>query len=143
MDSLYPLCKEPQQDGIATSESYFPKQYQVRCSLHPSLHLLQSSQDSQALKLAWPAMMMPMMTPNSPSALPKISTTRIFTNRVAFCASDSAALLPTMPTHTLQAVMQMSDKAAVACHRPSLWHANTHCRNLKVAHRHVALPDGG
>lgn len=41
----------------------------------------------------------PMMTPNSPSALPKISTTRILTNSVLFCASDRAQLLPTMPTH--------------------------------------------
>ncbi len=47
--------------------------------------------------------MMPMMTPNKPSALPKISTTRIFTKRVAFCASESAALLPTIPTQTLHA----------------------------------------
>ncbi len=36
-----------------------------------------------------------------PSALPKISTTRILTNSVASCASESAAELPTMPTHSL------------------------------------------
>lgn len=35
--------------------------------------------------------------------LPKISTTRIFTNSVEFCASDKAQLLPTMPTHNLRA----------------------------------------
>lgn len=34
--------------------------------------------------------------------LPKISTTRILTNSVEFCASESAQLLPTMPTHMLQ-----------------------------------------
>ena len=53
------------------------------------------------LKFAAPAMMIPMMTPKSPNALPKISTTRILTNSVASWASDSAALLPTIPTHTL------------------------------------------
>jgi hypothetical protein len=36
------------------------------------------------LNPALPAMMMPTITPNSPSALPKISTTRIFTNSVEF-----------------------------------------------------------
>lgn len=35
--------------------------------------------------------------------LPKISTTRILTNSVEFCASESAQLLPTIPTHMLQA----------------------------------------
>lgn len=55
------------------------------------------------LTLTPPLMMMPMMTPNRPSALPKISTTRIFTKSVEFCASDKAQLLPTMPTHMLQA----------------------------------------
>lgn len=46
--------------------------------------------------------MIPMMTPNSPKALPKISTTRILTKRVEFCASDRAALLPTTPTEMLK-----------------------------------------
>jgi hypothetical protein len=50
--------------------------------------------------------MIAIMTPNNPRALPKISTTRIFTKRVEFWASESAQLLPTMPTHILQ-----SDKA--------------------------------
>lgn len=36
--------------------------------------------------------------PNRPSADAKISTTRIFTKRVEFAASDSAADEPTMPT---------------------------------------------
>lgn len=44
---------------------------------------------------------MPTMTPNSPSALPKISITRILTKRVEFCASDKAQLLPIIPTHSL------------------------------------------
>lgn len=52
-------------------------------------------------KLAFPAMMMPMMTPKRPSADAKISTTRILTKRVALAASDRAALLPTMPTLSL------------------------------------------
>ena len=53
------------------------------------------------LKFAWPDTMMPMMTPKRPNALPKISTTRIFTNRVELAASESAALLPTTPTQIL------------------------------------------
>ena len=40
------------------------------------------------------------------SFLPKISTTRILTNSVEFWASDKAALLPTMPTHSLKAWSQ-------------------------------------
>ncbi len=39
--------------------------------------------------------------PKSPKALPKISITNIFTNRVEFCVSDNAQLLPIMPTHSL------------------------------------------
>jgi hypothetical protein len=50
--------------------------------------------------------MMPMITPNSPRALPKISTTKIFTNSVEFWASDKAQLLPTIPTHILQQWLQ-------------------------------------
>jgi hypothetical protein len=48
---------------------------------------------------AFEAMMIPMMTPNNPSALPKISTTRILTNSSGFCASESAQLEPATPTH--------------------------------------------
>jgi hypothetical protein len=48
--------------------------------------------------LALEAIMMPMMTPKSPSALPKISTTRILTNRSGFCASERAQLEPATPT---------------------------------------------
>ena len=47
---------------------------------------------------------MPIITPKRPRALPKISTTRIFTKRVASCASDKAALLPTIPTQTLSII---------------------------------------
>jgi hypothetical protein len=61
-----------------------------------------------------PAMMMPTITPNSPRALPKISTTRIFTNSVEFWASDSAQLLPTMPTHILQTQQQAEQSRAAA-----------------------------
>lgn len=42
------------------------------------------------------------MTPNRPMALPKISTIRIFTKRLAFWASAKAAPLPTMPTQMPQ-----------------------------------------
>jgi len=42
------------------------------------------------------------MRPNRPMADAKISTTRIFTNSEASCASASAALLPEMPTATPQ-----------------------------------------
>jgi hypothetical protein len=37
---------------------------------------------------------MPTMTPKSPKALPNISITNIFTNRVEFCASDNAQPAP-------------------------------------------------
>lgn len=46
--------------------------------------------------------MIPTITPNSPSALPKISITRIFTKSVEFWASDKAQLLPMIPTHKPQ-----------------------------------------
>jgi hypothetical protein len=52
-----------------------------------------------ALKSALPAIIIPIITPNNPKALAKISTTNIFTNNVELAASDSAALLPTTPTH--------------------------------------------
>jgi hypothetical protein len=52
--------------------------------------------------VAWDDIMMPTMTPNSPRALPKISITKIFTKSDEFWASDSAQLLPIIPTHTLQ-----------------------------------------
>ena len=51
-------------------------------------------------KLLAPLTMMPMITPKSPSADPKISTTRIFTNSVELAASDSAAEEPTTPTQS-------------------------------------------
>lgn len=44
---------------------------------------------------------MPTMTPKSPSALPNISITRILTKRDEFCASDKAQLLPIIPTQSL------------------------------------------
>lgn len=47
-------------------------------------------------------MIMPTITPKRPKALPKISITRIFTKSVEFWASDSAQLLPIIPTHTPQ-----------------------------------------
>ena len=46
--------------------------------------------------------MIPTMTPNNPSALPKISITRIFTKSEEFWASDNAQLLPIIPTHNPQ-----------------------------------------
>jgi len=46
--------------------------------------------------------MMPTMTPKSPSALPKISIMRILTKSVPFCASANAHPEPVMPTHTPQ-----------------------------------------
>ena len=50
---------------------------------------------------AWADMIIPTITPNNPSALPKISITRIFTKSDEFWASDSAQLLPMIPTHNL------------------------------------------
>lgn len=52
--------------------------------------------------VAWADIIMPTMTPNNPSALPKISITRILTKSVEFWASDKAQLLPMIPTHSLQ-----------------------------------------
>lgn len=46
--------------------------------------------------------MMPTITPNSPRALPKISTTRIFTNESGFWASAIAQPLPDTPTQILR-----------------------------------------
>ena len=45
--------------------------------------------------------MMPTITPKSPKALPKIYTTRIFTNESGFWASAIAHPLPDTPTQTL------------------------------------------
>ena len=52
-------------------------------------------------QVAWADIIIPTITPNNPSALPKISITRIFTKRDEFWASDRAQLLPIMPTHNL------------------------------------------
>jgi hypothetical protein len=41
------------------------------------------------------------MTPKSPSALPKIYTTKILTKASGFCASAIAQPLPEMPTQIL------------------------------------------
>ena len=49
---------------------------------------------------AWPAMMIPTITPKSPRAVAKISITRIFTKSLLFWASASAHPLPQMPTQT-------------------------------------------
>ena len=50
------------------------------------------------LNATFPVMIIPTITPNKPSALPKISITKIFTNKAGFCASLNAQLLPTVPT---------------------------------------------
>ena len=49
--------------------------------------------DEQAVfsPVALAAMMMPMITPNNPSALPKISTTRIFTADSVSSVSEAVA----------------------------------------------------
>ena len=51
-------------------------------------------------KVPYALTMMPTMTPNIPRALPKISTIRILTNKVASFASARAQLLPETPTQT-------------------------------------------
>lgn len=66
-----------------------------------SSFLLCLSQIIPLLKFTVPDMIMATMTPKSPSALPKISTTRIFTKSVLFWASESAQLLPMIPTQSL------------------------------------------
>jgi hypothetical protein len=82
-------------------------------------------QASTVVKVALPAMMMPTITPNSPRALPKISTTRILTNNVEFWASDSAQLLPTMPTHILH-----MGQTCQACCKVTLSAAQAACRGV-------------
>jgi len=47
-------------------------------------------------------MIMPTITPNNPSALPKISIIRILTKSVPFCASASAHPEPVIPTQMPQ-----------------------------------------
>ena len=51
-----------------------------------------------------PHWMIPTMTPNKPSALPKIYTTRIFTNESGFWASAIAHPEPDTPTHILNII---------------------------------------
>ena len=46
--------------------------------------------------------MMPIITPKSPSALPKISTMSILTKVEGVCASARAHPEPVTPTHTPQ-----------------------------------------
>jgi hypothetical protein len=45
--------------------------------------------------------MIPTITPKRPKALPKISTTNIFTKESGFCASAMAHPLPDIPTQIL------------------------------------------
>ena len=76
-----------------------------------------------------------MITPKSPKALPKISTTRILTNSVEFCASDSAALLPTTPTEILQN-KKLYDSAQCQArqsvhNQDKLTHKMAHVNNLR------------
>ena len=69
-------------------------------------------------------MMMPMMTPKSPNALPKISTTKILTNRVEFWASDRAALLPTTPTEILHRHKHVNPDATPISSQAA-WYSNS------------------
>lgn len=70
------------------------------------LYVSVSLHQETLLNLAEALMTMPMMTPNKPSALPKISITRIFTNNVGSCASASAQPLPQIPTQTLRVLRE-------------------------------------
>lgn len=54
--------------------------------------------------------MIPTMTPNRPRAEPKISTIRILTKRVPFCASARAQELPVTPTHNLRGGVETVDE---------------------------------
>lgn len=68
-------------------------------------------------QVAWADMMMPTITPKRPRALPKISMTNILTNKVEFCASERAQLLPMIPTHNLQPwhPIDLMSKARISC----------------------------
>jgi hypothetical protein len=52
-------------------------------------------------KLADPAIIIPIMSPNNPRALPKISITNILMKVDGSWASANAAPLPVTPTHIL------------------------------------------
>ena len=49
---------------------------------------------------------MPMITPNNPSADPKISTISILTNKLPLCESANAHALPVMPTQIPQTKLE-------------------------------------
>lgn len=57
-----------------------------------------------------PHWMIPTMTPNRPKALPKIYTTRIFTNESGFWASAIAHPEPDTPTHMLNILINYPQK---------------------------------
>lgn len=81
----------------------FKLKLELQFKHHHDLQLKNTIQDHADLAghVAWADMIIPTITPNSPSALPKISITRILTKSVEFWASDNAQLLPIIPTHNL------------------------------------------
>jgi len=86
---------------------------------------------------------MPTMTPNKPSALPKISTTKILTKSVGFCASDSAHELPTTPTqmpHTKLASPTVRPDAKIAYLK--LWFASVGLRVYDVGFKVLGVRFG-
>ena len=76
------------------------------CSLNHCAHILG--------KVPSPHWIIPTMTPNKPKALPKISTTNIFTNESGFWASAIAHPDPDTPTHIL-------NYYAIYTHRRDCW----------------------
>ena len=75
---------------IRRNEWYFENYWGYLCSHQPTLGNAPS-----------PHWMIPTMTPNNPKALPKIYTTKIFTNASGFWASAIAHPEPDTPTHIL------------------------------------------
>lgn len=72
---------------------------------------------------------MPTITPNNPKALPKISTTRIFTNESGFWASAIAQPLPDTPTQILHMTQLLPTKQVRNAHWnscPKQWVSTKH-----------------
>lgn len=84
-------------------------QPQSEMSQSPSFHIPPPTHHASISAAQWDAKMIPTMTPNRPRAEPKISTIRILTKRVPFCASARAHELPVTPTHNLRGGVETVD----------------------------------
>jgi hypothetical protein len=96
------MCQSPTSLSLSLCDEVSKQPPSVCYIGHDALStkfLFQTGDDGQ---VACDDIIMPTITPKRPRALPKISITKIFTNREEFCASDNAQLLPMIPTHSPQ-----------------------------------------